>query len=191
MTFTHLKRGLPSRTRTASALLHTAPHRTPRLLEPKKSHSCVCRVKQREKRPGERRARAAGRAAETRSRNPAARLARKGPGPAVLARKGHGGWPCLHGKSPEQPCWHRAVCTGSIRGGTLREVQCDTQFSTLILSRAGLTPARDKINVEKRVSPGPSFSDPHQPARRPYGRPPERVAGRPLQCRQQFVGSEL
>ena len=166
----HPKRGLPSRTRTASAVLHTAPHRTPRLLQ-LEGHWCGCRVNQREKRPGERRAGTGGQErpaerpagivggrvwvpAETRNRIPAAVLARKGSGVAVLVRKGARERPCLHGKSPEQQCCRRAMCTGRIRGGTSREIQLETQFSGLILSRAGLTPARDKINPEKRTSAG-------------------------------------
>ncbi len=62
VTCNHLKRSLPSRPRAVSALLHTAPHRTRPLRKPKRQW-CECQVKQREDRPGERRARAAGRAA--------------------------------------------------------------------------------------------------------------------------------
>ena len=178
----HLKRGLPSRPRASSALLHTAPHRTPRLLEPKKGHWCGCSVKQREKRQGERRAGTGG------QERPAER---KGHGTGGARAEGTRGWPCLygrragserclHGKSPERQCCRRAVCTGSIRGGTSKEIQVETQFSGLILSRAGLTPARDKINPEKRASAGTSFSGPPPARHRPAGCLAGRTAGSPV-----------
>ena len=79
-------------------MLHTAPHRTRPLRKPKR-RLCECQVKQKEDRPDERRAKAAGRAAgwrrrrhgrvsaETSNRISAAALVKKEFRRAVLARK--------------------------------------------------------------------------------------------------------